>query len=107
MMHIGHKGPLGGILTVDDPLQDDCLASPDVVQATQLDRRRRGRPENVSPNLIPLLRNATSLEISPDDAPVTDRVRDDFGPAKGIIAGLLLAIPLWSLIALGVWWIVG
>ena len=97
---------------VDDPLRDDFLAAPDAVQETMRDRRRPGRPENVSPHLIPLLRNAASAEIAPDDAPVVDRAQDeraqdDLGPVRGIIAGLVLAVPLWSLIALAVWWVVG
>jgi len=97
---------------VDDPLRDDLLAAPDAVQETTRDRRRPGRPENVSPHLIPLLRNAASAEIAPDDAPVVDRAQDeraqdDLGPVRGIIAGLVLAVPLWSLIALAVWWVVG
>ena len=102
---------------VDDPLRDDFLAAPDAVQETMRDRRRPGRPENVSPHLIPLLRNAASAEIAPDDAPVADRAQDDraqddraqddLGPVRGIIAGLVLAVPLWSLIALAVWWVVG
>jgi len=92
---------------VDDPLRDDLLAAPDAVQETTRDRRRPGRPENVSPHLIPLLRNAASVEIAPDDAPASDRAQDDLGPVRGIIAGLVLAVPLWSLIALAVWWLVG
>ena len=107
MMQIGHKGPLGGVLMVDDPLRDDLLTADVVVQEAKLDRRRPGRSEHVSPHLIPLLRNAAALEISLDDAPVDDRVQDDFGPLKGIIAGLGLAIPLWCLIGLVVWWFIG
>jgi hypothetical protein len=90
---------------VDDPLRDEVAAAD--TGDVKTDRRRPGRPENISPHLIPLLRNAASVELPPDDAPAADRTRDDLGPAKGIIAGLGLAIPLWGLIALGVWWLVG
>jgi len=91
---------------VDDPLRHDAVAATDGGEV-KTDRRRPGRPENVSPHLVPLLRNAAAVEIPPDDAPVADRTRDDLGPAKGILTGLGLAIPLWGLIGLGIWWLVG
>lgn len=91
---------------VDDPLRGDAVAAPDAGEV-KTDRRRPGRPEHVSPHLIPLLRNATGLEIPPDDVPIVDHTRDDRGPAKGLMAGLGLALPLWVLIALGIWWLVG
>ncbi|MBN9559944.1 MAG: hypothetical protein J0H14_04335 [Alphaproteobacteria bacterium] len=89
---------------VDDPLRHDEVAASDGGDV-KIDRRRPGRPEHVSPHLIPLLRNAAEAEIPPDDAPVADRTQDDLGPAKGILAGLGLAIPLWGLIGLAVWWV--
>jgi hypothetical protein len=106
MMRLGAKGPLGGSSMVDPP-RDDVLAAPGVIEQATADRRRAGRGETVSPDLIPLLRNPASLEIPPDDPPAGDRIRDDGGPATGIAMGLLLAIPCWCVIALGVWWAVG
>ena len=60
-----------------------------------VERRRPGRVENVSPELIPLLRNPTVIiEQNPAE--------DDFRLPKGIAVGIVLAIPLWALIFLGV-----
>jgi hypothetical protein len=106
MMRMGTRGPLGGSLMVDPP-RDDVLAAPGLIQEATADRRRAGRGETVSPDLIPLLRNAASIEIPPDDVPAGDRIRDDRGPATGIAMGLLLAIPFWCVIFLGIWWAVG
>lgn len=92
---------------VDDPLRPDAVAASDGGDV-KTDRRRPGRPEHVSPHLIPLLRNASTVEIPPEPIPAADAGnRDDLGSAKGILVGLGLAIPLWGLIGLCVWWLVG
>jgi hypothetical protein len=85
----------------------DGAPAPDGANAdTAPDRRRPGRAE-VSPDLIPLLRNPVDAEIPPDDTHGADHPRDDLEPAKGLAVGLLLAVPLWCVIALVIWWAVG
>src|SRR5450631_3717553 len=59
------------------------------------DRRRQGRIENISPNLIPLLRQPTVV-AEPTPA------GDDLRLPKGIAFGILLAIPLWAAIIVGI-----
>jgi hypothetical protein len=81
------------------------------------DRRRPGRHKHVSPELIPLLRHAATLEIPqeafesshPEDA---DRESveldgDDLRPARGLAVGFVLAIPLWGLVVLSYWSVFG
>ena len=60
------------------------------------DRRRPGRIEDVSPELIPLMRHPDDLE--PD--------RDDIRPMTGIVVAVLLSVPVWAGIALFVRWLV-
>lgn len=70
------------------------------------DRRRPGRNNQVSPPLIPLLRNPATPDIpvllpGKVDAPPS---RDDLAPVKGIIFPLALSVPLWIWVsALIVW----
>ena len=81
--------------------------APDGVDAdTASDRRRPGRTE-VSPDLLPLLRNPAGAEIPLDEPHVSGDARDDLGAAKGLVIGVLLAVPLWCLIAAAIWWAVG
>ncbi len=56
------------------------------------DRRRPGRVAQVSPALIPLLR---------DPAHYVDT--DPLTPARGVMVALLVSVPLWTLIGLAVW----
>jgi hypothetical protein len=62
------------------------------------DQRRPGRLEQVSPALIP-------LPCEPAQCADTDQDidTDPLVPARGIIVGLLLSVPLWALIGLGIW----
>jgi hypothetical protein len=90
-----------------DPRRDDILAPSSAPQQDQMDRRRPGRREDVSPHLLPLLRNPASVEIPPDEGSASLPPRDDRAAAKGLLMALLLAIPLWCLIGLGIWWAVG
>jgi hypothetical protein len=64
-----------------------------------LDQRRPGRLEKVSPALIPLLREPAEC------ADGLDFDSDPLAPARGIVVGLLLSVPLWGLIGLGVWFV--
>jgi hypothetical protein len=69
------------------------------------DRRRPGRHGQVSPHLTPLLRNPATADI-PElclgqvDAPPLGY---DLGPARGLVSGALLSVPLWAIIGGVVW----
>ena len=69
---------------------------------TLTDRRRPGRPESISPALLPLLRNngqahadliAEALSFPTGEYPGPD----DLSAAKGILVAVLLSMPLWLL----------
>jgi len=82
--------------------------APDSANAeTAPDRRRPGRLPDVSPGLLPLLRNPVAVEIPAEKAPDAGYTRDELDAAKGIAVGIFLAVPLWCLIALAIWWTVG
>ena len=71
------------------------------------ERRRPGRPATVSPELVPLLRNAASVEIPEQEAHLDaprDIRRDDMGPARGLAVALLLVAPFWCGV-LVIWWL--
>jgi hypothetical protein len=87
-----------------DSLEDGTPAQSGVAAETVPDRRRPGRLKDVSPDLIPLLRDPIAIEIPSDDALAPEHPRDELGAAKGIVVSLLLAAPFWFLIALGIWW---
>jgi len=72
------------------------------------DRRRPGRNNQVSPPLIPLLRNPATPDIlvplpGKVDAPSS---RDDLVPVRGIIFSLALSVPLWICVAGMIAWAV-
>lgn len=69
------------------------------------DRRRPGRDDQVSPHLIPLLRNPAAVDIP---APVPDTLEtsafgDDLAHLKGLplslAVSLVLGVPFWAWIA--------
>lgn len=64
------------------------------------DQRRPGRLDRVSPALLPLLRDPAQCV---DAASCEDS--DLQAPARGIVVGLLLSVPLWALFGLGIWFI--
>jgi hypothetical protein len=61
-------------------------------EAARVERRRPGRIENISPELIPLLRS--EVELPPDTA---DRDPYDLAAAAGIAVALLICAPIWAL----------
>jgi hypothetical protein len=63
----------------------------ETADALRVERRRPGRVENVSPELIPILRgiNAPALHDDLDDM-------DDLAPARGIVTGLLISGVAWA-----------
>jgi len=71
-------------------------------QALVEERRRPGRAP-VSPTLLPLLRRSardTVAEPQPDSAipDVEWEAEDSMRPARGIIFGLILSLPIWALV---------
>lgn len=92
---------MADVLGEGAPAPDGANADTD----TAPDRRRPGRTE-ISPDLLPLLRNPAGVEIPPDDSHVRGDAGDDLGAAKGLAFGVLLAVPLWCLIAAAIWWAV-
>jgi hypothetical protein len=75
--------------------------------STLVERRRPGRIEFTNPHVVALLRDAAGIEPAESaelSGPVEDLDdRDNLAPAKGILTGLLLALPLWALIGAGAW----
>lgn len=93
-------------MTLKEPFQ---VIKPDSVRAPAAstapkDRRRPGRPDQVSPSLVPLLRTPSVIEAAPAsemaDGPPLD---DALAPARGIAIGLVLSVPLWAAIGGVVW----
>ena len=67
------------------------------------DRRRPRRNDQVSAHLIPLLRNPAADTLTlPADNVDPPPPNDDLRPARGIIVGSLLSLPLWAGIAAAV-----
>lgn len=62
-------------------------------KATVTDRRRPGRMEDISPDLIPLLRSQEqNATIEFEDVDQTAAIR-------GLFIGLLISAPIWAAIA--------
>jgi len=78
---------------------------------TLTERRRPGRIEYANPHVVALLRDPTALdpaasaEVSGpfEDLGTEGDDGDNLAPAKGILTGLVLALPLWALIGAGAW----
>jgi hypothetical protein len=72
-------------------------------------RRRPGRRDDAHPSLIPLLRGTASP--IPDDPPMIadpstiqaaqETEADALAPARGIIFGIALSVPIWAVLILG------
>ena len=78
---------------------------PNTSETAARDRRRPGRVERVSPELIPLLRKEQRDAIPVNDPPVEAEGEDQLSAARGILVGLGLSVPLWVGIAYVVRWI--
>jgi hypothetical protein len=83
---------------IADPAAENLAGS----RLVTVERRRPGRRE-VSPELIPLLRGPSTADVPnvPEAAqassPVDLSFLDDGGnPARGILIGMLLSLPLWG-----------
>jgi hypothetical protein len=70
------------------------------------DQRRPGRLDRVSAALIPLLRDPAQCVDAASYADIVSyEDTDPRPPARGIVIGLLLSVPLWALFGLGIWFI--
>ena len=71
-------------------------------------RRRPGRRDQVSPDLVPLLRSPTTADICDPLPGKMDAgfVEDNLASVKGIVFALLLSVPLWAGIVFAVWLVV-
>jgi hypothetical protein len=70
------------------------------------DQRRPGRLDQVSPALLPLLRDpAQCVDTASCVGTASYEDSDLQAPARGIVVGLLLSVPLWALFGLGIWFI--
>ena len=65
-----------------------------------IDRPRPGRMQYANRALIALLRTPSELRITE-----TERDHDNLATPKGIVAGVLLSIPLWGAIGLLAWYL--
>ena len=90
-------------MTLKEPLQ---AAKPDLVPvlSASKDRRRPGRTDHASPQLIPLLRTS-EIEATAGTPGTAEELpfEDALAPAKGIAVGLLLSVPMWAAIGGIVW----
>lgn len=68
-------------------------------------RRRVGRPDQVNPNLIPLLRHAATVEIPASllDEVSAPYVEDGFGAGRGVVLAVALSVPSWAVIGAIAW----
>jgi hypothetical protein len=95
--HPGVMVDLGGPRLKTAPFKGSAsVAHPSVVP----DPHEPGRIERVSPTPVPPLREpAQCVDIAPDDA------ADPLVPARGIVVGLLISVPIWGVIGLGFWFV--
>ncbi len=75
------------------------------------DRRRPGRVEYNNQHVIAMMRDPTALDpatladvsVPFDNSGDESDESDNLAPARGILTGLLLALPFWALIGAGAW----
>ena len=85
-----------------EPASSDAAArASDSAEPTKQgsDRRRAGRIENVSPYLIPLLRETPGADGAWDP----DGRANDLRPATGILVSAMLGLAIWAAIGLAAW----
>ncbi len=84
----------------DTPIADPVIAPPP--PPVIADRRRPGRVHYAKSTLIELLRQQPSGATN-EEADATYETSDSLGPARGILIGILLSLPVWCLVAAGLW----
>lgn len=70
------------------------------------DRRRPGRPNQVSPTLIPLLRTTPAPDLPPEDNADLAQDYEELAPAAAIAAIVLVSTLLWGAIGFMGWAII-
>jgi hypothetical protein len=76
--------------------------------ATQArDRRRSGRPDHVSPELLPLLRQSERDQLPFKESDDDYDPDDQLSAARGVFVGVALSVPLWVGAAYVVRWLIG
>ena len=81
-------------------------ADPDIwdgVDALFDERRRPGRPPNVNPTLMPLLRSTLTLDQPAEGEAALFEERGELAPASGFAVVLVLSLALWGAISLVAW----
>lgn len=83
---------------------DPALQDAPIDDTVGVERRRPGR-QDVDPTLLPLLRDASTAgpadgsgSIADDPALEADDVQEDGTPFRGILVGLMLALPFWCIL---------
>lgn len=70
------------------------------------DRRRPGRPQEVSPALLPLIREdmlpSEPQPQRPMEWPEEDLEHDELSTIRGIMYGVAIALPIWAVLGLGI-----
>ena len=86
----------------DTPIADPVIAPPPPVVA---DRRKPCRVGYAKPALIELApQQPGGATVEPADT--RHEASDNLAPARGIMLGILLAVPFWCLLGAGLWfWI--
>lgn len=83
------------------------------IPQTLVERRRPDRVEYDNPHAIAIMRDPTALDpaASADISVPFENLgaesddNDNLAPARGILTGLLLALPFWALIGAGAWFL--
>ncbi len=90
-------------------IEEAFAPHPDGTLLQRLERRRAGRIEQVSPHLIPLLRNPLpdgelarllreeALQASGLDKELQAQPVEQLSAVRGILVAALLSVPLWAL----------
>ena len=95
------------LMSLQDPAEAIAPVSPSNAGApvTAKDRRRPYRLNRVSPHLIALLRRSTAPNTPTpllDDMDVPP-LGSELAIARGFGLGLVLSVPIWSIIGLAIW----
>jgi hypothetical protein len=90
-------------------IDDSATGLTEAEGGQMVSRRRPGRRDDAHPSLIPLLRGTASP--IPDDPPMIgdpatiqvdqETEGDALAPARGIIFGIALSVPIWAVLILG------
>ena len=96
---------IGMVASIKDPAEQQV--TPALAEsASSPERRRPGRPEDVNPALIPLLRRDQLLRPRPPAGMVVSSgAVDDLAPVRGVAVSAAIGALLWASIAGAAWWL--